>query len=421
MMEQILFIARNVVLLLFGVGISALLAGVHKSKIGALKLFMVFIFCTAIQILVYSLFGDEFTEKIYPFIAHAPLIAFLCLLFRLRFATVLASVATTYLLCQPANWIGILVFSITQSDAAESVARIVVLCLVAVLTVMFLGSYISSIYTKDARSVFIFGSIPFVYYLYDYAFTVYTDIMYSNNIVVVEFMPFVLCFTFVLLCGFYYKEYEERSDAERKEQIVRITVEQQAKEIAAVRRSEHEIKLLRHDMRMVMNSIAVCIDNGDFKAAQQIVSRFTSNVDNSSVIRYCNNDILNYILSDFASKCAREGVDFRTDVVITELETDEVQILSVISNALDNALNAQREITHGERYVKLVLKNHNGKLLISVANPYGREPVFINGFPVARKKGHGYGTQSIRYMTERLGGNCQFKLESGEFVLRVII
>ena len=54
-------------------------------------------------------------------------------------------------------------------------------------------------------------------------------------------------------------------------------------------------------------------------------------------------------------------------------------------------------------------------------NPFLEKPIFSDGIPITTKKGHGYGTQSIRYMTERLGGNCMFSIEDQQFILRVIL
>ncbi|MGI6772411.1 MAG: GHKL domain-containing protein [Acutalibacteraceae bacterium] len=35
--------------------------------------------------------------------------------------------------------------------------------------------------------------------------------------------------------------------------------------------------------------------------------------------------------------------------------------------------------------------------------------------------GHGLGTQSIKYVTEKLNGNCQFVAKDGQFALRVVL
>ena len=86
-------------------------------------------------------------------------------------------------------------------------------------------------------------------------------------------------------------------------------------------------------------------------------------------------------------------------------------------------MNAQEELPEEARQITLMLKESDGKLLLSVRNSFHEEPEFLDGLPVTKQKenGHGYGTQSIRYMTERIGGKCQFIVENGQFVLRVVL
>lgn len=68
-----------------------------------------------------------------------------------------------------------------------------------------------------------------------------------------------------------------------------------------------------------------------------------------------------------------------------------------------------------------MLKTSGGKILLSVKNPVSEPPYFVDGLPVSKREGHGYGTQSIRYMTERLNGKWQFSVKNNTFILKVII
>ena len=84
-------------------------------------------------------------------------------------------------------------------------------------------------------------------------------------------------------------------------------------------------------------------------------------------------------------------------------------------------MNAQEDIPADQRYIQLMLKYAEDKLLVSVKNPVAKKPVFADGLPVTDKTGHGFGTQSIRYMTERLGGNCLFSVHENYFLVRIVI
>ena len=152
-----------------------------------------------------------------------------------------------------------------------------------------------------------------------------------------------------------------------------------------------------------------------------MINSYTEQVDRSKPTRFCSNDTVNYVLSDFASKCETHEIKFAHLICVDYIPTNEIMFSSILSNALDNALNAVIELPTEQRSVSLMLKSADDKLLLSVKNPISKKPVFSNGLPLSNKKGHGYGTQSIRYMTEKLGGNCQFTANDEFFMTRVII
>ena len=64
----------------------------------------------------------------------------------------------------------------------------------------------------------------------------------------------------------------------------------------------------------------------------------------------------------------------------------------------------------------------NGKkLLISIKNTFTEKPKMIDGIPYSEHEGHGFGTQSIRYITDKLKGNWQFSIKDGWFILRIVL
>ena len=421
MIENILFFTHYALILLFGIVLSFAFCGLLFTKKNNLFLVLLFTFCGILQLIIFHLFGETKTWKLYPLIAHCPLGVLLYVAFRKRVVTVLASISLSYLCCQPSKWTGLLVETLTHNNAIVLSIKILVVLIVAFISIRFLAAYISEIFNKDNRCVLILSSIPLIYYLFDYAVGIYSDLWDTHYRVTAEFLSFFLCISFVAFCIIYYKEYEKKADAERKEQIIEITVQQQAKEIDAIKKSNLETRVLRHDMRLLLSNLALSIEQNDKENSLKMISGFVKQVESASLHRYCENDTINYILTNFENKCHELGVEFDATVEIKEFSVDEILFSSIISNALDNALNAQTDLPEGNRQIKLMLKDSHGKLLLSVKNPFKEKPVFIDDLPTSARKGHGYGTQSIRYMTERLGGKCQFILQNNMFVLRVVL
>ena len=421
-MDTVLFFIHYGFLLAFGIALSAVFAGVRSfSSANLLLLCGLYVGCGTAQLVAYALFDEELVWKLYPLIAHLPIVLVLLFYYRKRLVTALAAVSTAYLCCQPAKWFGLMLEALTGSHTTSQAVRILVLAAVGFVAIRYLSACISEIYNKDPRSVCIFGIVPMVYYLFDYSMSVYSDLWTQNLLTVVEFLPFFLCAAYLIFCVIYFQQYEQKADAQRKEQLIRITTEQQAKEITAIKRSEHEVRLLRHDMRLFLNNLSLCIENNDVETARKMIAGISASVDATVLQRYCKNDTINYVLSNFAARCQEQNIRFIANVQLVGEPPEEILFSTILSNALDNALNAQKELPESKRSIRLMLKTSNGKTLLSVQNPFAKRPDFADGIPVSRKPGHGYGTQSIRYMTERLGGNCMFSTEEDRFLLRVVI
>ena len=240
---------------------------------------------------------------------------------------------------------------------------------------------------------------------------------------ITEFLAFFHCVTFIIFCGIYYNEYELKVKTQQKNQIADIVSLQQAKEIESIRKSNFETQILRHDMRLILNTLASSIEQGDKENALELIAGYVKHVESTTLHRYCDNDTINYILTDFETRCQKESIAFHADLDLAELTVDEVRFASIIANALDNALNAQQPLPQDQRQIKLTLKHDNDRLLLSVKNPFhGPSPLNPdNQHPVSTKEGHGYGTQSILYLTELLGGKCQFLVQENVFILRVVL
>lgn len=422
MIENSLFFIHGTLLLLFGVYLSGAFAGIRFNIPRNVKLFLaICAVCGTLQIASCILFDVAVVWKLYPLSTHLPLILFLCIIYHKRLITSLASVFTTYLFCQPANWFGVLTFYITKSESAKYLVRICFLAIVAFITLIYLAPYFSRIYNKDTRSVCIFGMIPFIYYVFDYSTMIYTDLWVSNNRIVAEFLPFFLGIIYMVFGIIYCSENEEKVIAQHKAELIQISAEQQNKEIETIQHNEKEIRILHHDMRLFLSSLTVCLEQGDTDKAKEMLASYTSHIENTRMQHFCNIDTLNYVLSDFAAKCKLNSVEFIHRVELAELKVDINMFASILSNSLDNALNAQKNLAESSRKVNLLLKTSNGKLLLSVENPISKKPIFENGLPVSNKEGHGYGTQSICYMTERLNGKYQFSVQANTFITKIII
>ncbi|MGM9602208.1 MAG: sensor histidine kinase [Faecousia sp.] len=422
MFTSVLIILHHAVTLLFGVYLSAAFLGIGMSRKNIGILFAFFSAVGGVSALCFVFFGEDFTTRAYPLIVHLPLILFLTLFYRYTALRSTLSVLTAYLCCQISKWAGLAMLSITGLEWVYYSVRIVTTIVVFAVLIRYVSNAAAQLIQKPPEALLIFGILPFTYYFFDYATGVYTELIYSGRKVVSEFLGFALCIAYLLFLLVYFKQYEEKREAQERRRLLEMQQVQSQKEIEAQKRSAYAVSLLRHDMRHFLTTISAYMDNGECDKAKEYISGIISYVDKTAMHKYCKNEIVNMILSSYENVMEENRIDFQPSICIPEqLPVSDVDLTSILSNALENAIHAVLPLETEKRHIILHLRMDDGKLLLSLKNTFAGQPVLTDGIPRSRKAGHGFGTQSIRYVTEKLNGNCQFSVKDDWFILRVIL
>ncbi len=409
-------------LLLFGVFVSAAFLSISLNKKNTLTLLMISFALLLLQGFIYLYWGMEKTEWLYPFISHLPLVICYVSYYKRGFISSIYSVMSAYLCCQISKWIGLLAFTISEESWVMYMTRVVVNIAVLLFVIKFIASSIATILAKPKKTIVIFGFLPATYYVFDYITTVYTDLLYGGSQVVFEFLPFAFSIAYLIFSIIYFIEYEEKCEKERHRQLMEIQKSQSIKEIEAIRRSEYEISLLRHDMRHFLHNILSYIENDNNDKAISYINKVTDVVYRTALHRFCDNELVNMVLSSYESKMIERSIRLHASIKIPkDLPCSDVDFTSILSNGLENAIHAVSDLDPKKREIQLDLRMNENKLLLSIKNSYEQHPEIVDGLPITHKMGHGLGTQSIKYVTERLKGNCQFTSENGTFTLRVVL
>ena len=420
MVEVLLGFIHNATTLIFGVFISAWILGIRKSRKN-LMILLAFTFSVGVLFVgSFMSFGYDGTEKLYPLIIHTPLVLFFIFCFKKKVSVSLLSVLTAYMFCQISNWIGIAAVYATHRMWVYYAVRITVTVTVFILFTLFIANSFNRLLQKPTKAIIILSIMPTVYYIFDYLTCVYTDLLYSGLDVVVEFLGFVLCITFVLFLILYFKQYEEKAESDRLNLLLYMQQIQSQKEVERIRRSEREISILRHDMRHFLTNVSAFIKNGEYGKALGVIDEISALNDSTAFERYSNNKIIDLIVSSRIGDITDAGIEFCHSIrVPAVLHCSDTDITSILSNALENAIHAAKDAEI--KKIELDMHINSDKLLISVKNTFSEPPHITDGIPYTDKSGHGFGTQSIIHVTEKLGGNYQFSVKDDMFILRIII
>ncbi len=153
--------------------------------------------------------------------------------------------------------------------------------------------------------------------------------------------------------------------------LIEIQTAQSIKEIEEIKRSKYEVSLIRHDMRHYLSNVSAMIEAADYEKARDYIQKILKLTDQTSVKKFCENETANMILSSYESKMADRDIRFDAAVAIpAQLPCSELEFTSILSNGLENAMNAVSGLDSEKRAVQIRLLTKNGKLLLSIHNEY---------------------------------------------------
>lgn len=428
MLETILWVAHNATTLLFGVFVSAAVLDVRMERGNVAWLLGFSAVSGAAFAAVNAVAGELVARQLYPLVVHAPLAAFLAWRFHRHVPMCAFAVLVAYLCCQMSNWMGLLALWASGRMVVYYAVRLVTTTVVLVVLLRVLGDMSSWMLEKQGRSLAIFAMLPLVYYVFDYATNVYASIPESGPKVVSEFTAFALCLFYLVFLLVYFRQYEERSAAEKLNWMLETELAQASREVEAQRRSVREIRVLRHDMRHYLQGISLLVGQGDEKGAQKRIAEVIGFIDQTVVRHWSANDVVNMALSTWSERAEAAGVRFEAEATVPrELPVPEADVFAIMSNALENAVRAASEAGEGNGVVGVSLRESGGRLLLSVGNTFGVAPELVDGVPVPTRRvddagaEHGLGVQSMRRAAERLGGNLLCSVEGSYFWLRAVL
>lgn len=427
MLLQVLSFIHNISTMVFGIFISAFFLGVRRNSRNIIILLCFSAFEGFLYITGSLLFGELLIQCCYALVVHVPLIAGLILYYKYPLVSSCISVFSAYLCCQLSNWSGLLMLTITKEQWCYYASRILITVITFFLLCRFVCRTTETIFTRDTKELYIIGFLPTTYYISDYTFTKLSNLLYSSNKLIVEFMGFTLCISYFAFLFVYFHEYENKQEIKQYGKLMEMQLLSVKKEIKQVEQNKQKLTILRHDMRHHLDIILTQLQINDTEKAVRYIKEISDSYDDTVITTYCKNQMLNSVVSIYHTRFTENGITFYYDITVDEsLSCPDAAICTILSNALENCIHALehmeiRETVSKKKWVRLTVSQKGTHLLLHIENPVSQIPKFVDGIPTSKQKGHGIGVKSIVYYVEQLNGQYQFSISNHLFILRIII
>ena len=201
------------------------------------------------------------------------------------------------------------------------------------------------------------------------------------------------------------------------------TVSMQQQRYESLKTAIEEARQARHDMRHQLHQISALAETGDLESLKAYLAKTVSRIPNLDM-HFCENRAADSVVGYYCALAKREQIPFSVQLDLPEcLPVDEIDLCLVLSNLLENALEASLRTAPARRRIELTAYLHgNSLVLIQVENTYDgvireKDGVFLS----SKRKGDGVGIQSVRHIAEKSGGVSTVTYQDGLFCAKVML
>ena len=208
--------------------------------------------------------------------------------------------------------------------------------------------------------------------------------------------------------------------------IVQLQVKNQSEMYRTISENFDKQKKKTHEYKNQIDCIGHLLKKQQYSKLEEYVKTVHGSIDKELDAIDTNNVIVNAILNTKYQEADINGivVVLRVNDLSGVWIKDE-DVVTILSNLLDNAIEACKKCDSGKRILKLKFVNEDGMIKIGVKNTFSNPIVYENGkiksTKLIKTEEHGIGIQNIIDVIEKYGGSYIIKDDNYEFYFSIII
>lgn len=192
---------------------------------------------------------------------------------------------------------------------------------------------------------------------------------------------------------------------------------------AEIERLHENTRRLKHDMKNHIMVAVSYLNNGEIEQAKNYLSDVLDNLNKTYSYIQTGNSVMNYIINSKLEKAHSKGIGFKAEIENLPFEKmGSVDFSALLSNILDNAIEASEKTTDKFIYVAILKKRAYDTILVK--NKIDSSVIKVNPKLKSDKSNneqHGYGMKQIKTIAEKYDGIVDIYEEDNMFCVNVMI
>lgn len=179
-----------------------------------------------------------------------------------------------------------------------------------------------------------------------------------------------------------------------------------------------------HDAKRHVRALESLIQSDHLAEAQQYKESLFQKLNELQPSIQCDNPLLSAILNHVFLKAEQRHIALKMDLQGEEQLSmlAGVDLTTIVSNLLDNAIDAVSELPEEQRYIHFAVAFQMGEIMIHVENPTKNDLKREGNTVVSTKEGHfGLGLKNVGMVVKKYKGDFKIYVKDGNFVVAITI
>ncbi len=180
----------------------------------------------------------------------------------------------------------------------------------------------------------------------------------------------------------------------------------------AYQERETRVRKMRHDMRNHLLCLRELAENGKTERIREYLKELSGALAETEQTIYSGNEIADAIISEKEVLARTIGARISLEGRLpADLPVKATDLCTIFANALDNALEAVKELE--EKWIEIRIGRQNQMMVLGFRNPTQEKEIVPAGHSrKANPENHGFGILNITYAAEKYQGSVYRRIET---------
>lgn len=179
-----------------------------------------------------------------------------------------------------------------------------------------------------------------------------------------------------------------------------------------------------HDVKHELLFVGNCLKENNISGAYESIQGYLQKIMQTEKRVWSSFSFLDFMLNYKKAEMDKHNIKFMLDIELQHIEMLEEDLVIILGNLLDNAVEATIKCEKERRCINLKIRNLNDMLLLSIENSNFEMPKLKKDTFISSKtdKGmHGWGIESVKQIVEKYNGEIHFQYTEKLFQVQILL